>query len=47
MSLSAAHVIADDVAMQIAQAFPNAEVIIHQDPYQLSGLGPYENKTLT
>ena len=47
MSLSAAHVIADDVAMEIENAFPGAEVIIHQDPYQLSGRGPYENKALT
>ncbi|MCA0369658.1 MAG: cation diffusion facilitator family transporter [Proteobacteria bacterium] len=47
MSLSAAHVIADDVAMEIVAAFPEAEVIIHQDPYQLSGRGPYENKALT
>ncbi|MCE2951038.1 MAG: cation diffusion facilitator family transporter [Alphaproteobacteria bacterium] len=37
MSLSAAHVIADDVAVLIADAFPSAEVIIHQDPYQLVG----------
>ena len=46
MSLSAAHVIADDVAMNISHAFPQAEVIIHQDPYQLSGHTPHEGEPL-
>ncbi|MBA4749131.1 MAG: cation diffusion facilitator family transporter [Alphaproteobacteria bacterium] len=45
MSLSAAHVIADDVALLIAEAFPSAEVIIHQDPYQLVGKKPSKKRT--
>ncbi len=47
MSLSAAHVIADDVALLIAEAFPSAEVIIHQDPYQLVGKKPSKRRTLS
>lgn len=37
ISLSAAHAISDEVATSIMQAYPQAEVIIHQDPYQLTG----------
>ena len=33
MSLFAAHVVADAVEAQLRQAFPGAEVIIHQDPH--------------
>ena len=32
MSLSRAHVISDEVEARIVEAFPHAEVIIHQDP---------------
>lgn len=32
MSLSKAHVISDEVEAQIIEAFPDAEIIIHQDP---------------
>jgi len=32
MSLAAAHAIADDVEARILEAFPDAEIIIHQDP---------------
>jgi ferrous-iron efflux pump FieF len=32
MSLARAHAVADEVEARILQAFPNAEVIIHQDP---------------
>ena len=35
LSLSAAHTISDDVALEISKKFPHAEIIIHQDPYQL------------
>ena len=35
LSLSAAHAIADDVTLEIAKAFPDADILIHQDPYQL------------
>tara|TARA_A100000171_G_scaffold51739_1_gene67093 strand:- start:977 stop:1879 length:903 start_codon:yes stop_codon:yes gene_type:complete len=40
MSLSAAHAIADDVMIDIAKAFPEADILIHQDPYQLGGSPP-------
>jgi ferrous-iron efflux pump FieF len=32
MTLSRAHIVADEVEARILEAFPNAEVIIHQDP---------------
>jgi ferrous-iron efflux pump FieF len=32
MTLARAHIVADEVEAQILEAFPNAEVIIHQDP---------------
>lgn len=35
LSLSAAHAVADDVEIDIAKAFPEADILIHQDPYQL------------
>ncbi len=35
MSLSDAHIVADEVILSIINVYPNAEVIIHQDPYQL------------
>ena len=33
MSLYRAHAIADEVEAKLRAAFPDAEVIIHQDPY--------------
>lgn len=35
LSLSAAHAVADDVEIDIAKVFPEADILIHQDPYQL------------
>jgi ferrous-iron efflux pump FieF len=32
MTLAHSHVVADEVESSILDAFPNAEVIIHQDP---------------
>ncbi|MBM3564719.1 MAG: cation diffusion facilitator family transporter [Alphaproteobacteria bacterium] len=32
MSLAAAHVVAEDVIKRITDAYPNAEVIVHEDP---------------
>jgi ferrous-iron efflux pump FieF len=39
MPLWQAHSIADEVELNLMQAFPNAEVIIHQDPYGLEEPG--------
>ena len=35
MSLRRAHAIADAVEAELMEAFPNAEIIIHQDPEDL------------
>jgi ferrous-iron efflux pump FieF len=43
MPLWQAHEIADEVEMELMQAFPNAEVIIHQDPHGLEEEGPSLN----
>jgi len=37
LSLSAAHAVADTVEEELRRAFPGAEVIIHQDPFQEVG----------
>lgn len=39
LSLSAAHAVSDDVELEIAAAFPDADILIHQDPYQLGQSG--------
>ncbi|MDO8289865.1 MAG: cation diffusion facilitator family transporter [Parvibaculum sp.] len=40
MSLSKAHLISDDVEARVVEAFPEAEVIIHQDPAGLEDVMP-------
>ncbi len=40
MTLRRAHDISDAVESDLRQAFPNAEVIIHQDPPDAEDLGP-------
>ena len=36
MSLYKAHTVADDVEARLREAFPGAEVIIHQDPHGIA-----------
>lgn len=40
LSLGAAHAISDDVMLDIATAFPKADILIHQDPFQLGSSYP-------
>ena len=42
ISLSRAHMISDDVEVRIMEAFPEAEVIIHQDPAGLEDVPPID-----
>ena len=42
ISLMKAHVISDDVEARIIEAFPDAEVIIHQDPAGLEEIPPID-----
>ena len=42
ISLSRAHMISDDVEVRIMEAFPEAEVIIHQDPAGLEDVHPID-----